>query len=171
MFVILPFAAAGPHRDRTRLWHTPVLSYRAREIHYLLQGHSHKVKASRVWQSAGQGVAPGDLECLLPLLVFLPFRAAGPDRDRTRPWHTPVLSHKAREIHYLLQGHSHKVKASRVWQSAGQGVAPGDLECLLPLLVFLPFRAAGPDRDRTRPWHTPVLSHTAREIRYLLQGH
>jgi len=36
----------------------------------------------------------------------------------------------------------------------------------------LSFRTGGSDKGTTRqPWHAPVISHSAREIFYFLQGH
>ena len=50
------------------------------------------------------------------------------------------------------------------------GVAHGEGGWLLPFFVTLPFAAADPHRDRTRPRRTPLLGHTATEICYRLRG-
>lgn len=75
------------------------------------------------------------------------------------------------EIRCLLQGHRQQVKASRIWQSPRQGL-PMVSQGGCPI-VLLPFTATGPDRDDTRPWHTPIPSlhsHSAGDFCRFWQG-
>jgi len=113
----------------------------------------------------GQGlpmVSEGDCSCCLLSCLLQPLA-----QTRTGQDHGALLSSATQpEICHLLEGHWHKVKPYRVFQSHWQGlsvVSKGGCSCCYPAF----YTVAGPDKDTTRPWRSPVpsfRSHSARDF-------